>query len=163
MGVDHRFVLAGDGPLVPELRTRMRDAVFTGSLSREAVARTFASSDLFVFPSKTDTAGHVVLEAQASGLPVVISGDGGARENVISGRTGTVCHRDDPDEWAGAVASLLRQGDRRATVGAAARDYARGRTWASALQPLFRMYRDVGPPPAVPATPEPMRAAALGA
>jgi glycosyltransferase involved in cell wall biosynthesis len=61
MGLEHRFVIVGDGPLLPTLRASLPDAVFTGVLSRAAVAKVFASADCFVFPSSTDTAGNVVL------------------------------------------------------------------------------------------------------
>src|SRR5262245_3790110 len=107
IGLEHRFIIVGDGPLLPALRGSLADAVFTGALSREAVAEAFASADCFVFPSATDTAGNVVLEAQASGLPVVVSGTGGPRENMVAGVTGRVCHRADPDEWASAIALVL--------------------------------------------------------
>jgi glycosyltransferase involved in cell wall biosynthesis len=142
LGIEHRFVIAGSGPLLPDLQARMPEAVFTGPLSRDAVAEAFASSDLFVFPSRTDTAGNVVLEAQASGLPVMISGMGGPRENMVAGRTGTVCHADEADAWAHAIAAVLRHRARHAAMSAAAREYALTRTWESAMQPLYRAYLD---------------------
>jgi glycosyltransferase involved in cell wall biosynthesis len=128
--------------MLPSLREALPDAVFTGVLSREAVAQAFASADLFVFPSRTDTAGNVVLESQASGLPVVVAGEGGPRENMLSGRTGAICYSDDADEWAVAIAGLLRRGDLQ-TMRAAARQYALTRRWERALEPLYRSYRDV--------------------
>jgi glycosyltransferase involved in cell wall biosynthesis len=140
---EHRFVIVGEGPMLDELKREMPDAVFTGMLSRDAVAEAFASSDLFVFPSRTDTAGNVVLEAQASGIPVVISGEGGPRENMISGVTGLVCHSHDATAWANAIAGLLRYRHRHQELGRAAREYALTRSWAEALQPLYRAYRDV--------------------
>jgi glycosyltransferase involved in cell wall biosynthesis len=142
LGVEHRFVIAGGGPLLSELQGRMPDAVFTGPLSRDAVAQVFASSDVFVFPSRTDTAGNVVLEAQASGLPCVISGTGGPRENVVAGRTGIVCHRDNADEWASAISGVLRDETRQNEMKVASRQYALTRTWEVAMQPLYRTYLD---------------------
>jgi glycosyltransferase involved in cell wall biosynthesis len=142
LGVEHRCIVVGDGPLLPTLRERLPDAVFTGALSRHAVAAAFASADCFVFPSTTDTAGYVVLEAQASGLPVVVSGSGGPRENMVAGRTGMVCHHEDPDEWAAAIAGVLVQ-PQRARFSQSSRQYAQARTWARAMQPLYRAYREV--------------------
>jgi glycosyltransferase involved in cell wall biosynthesis len=142
LGIEHRCIIVGDGPLLPVLRRSLPDAVFTGALAREAVAEAFASADCFVFPSSTDTAGNVVLEAQASGLPVVVSGSGGPHENMVAGSTGTVCHRDEPGEWAEAIAAALAQ-PMRTRLSQSARQYALSRTWERAMQPLYRAYHDV--------------------
>lgn len=138
-GVQHRLVLVGQGPMLDELRRDLPDAIFTGVLNRAAVAEAFASADAMVFPSRTDTAGNVVLEAQASGLPVVVASDGGPRENICEDVTGVVCHTDRAAEWAAAVGRVLRTRSMRA----AARDYALTRRWDAALQPLYRAYREV--------------------
>src|SRR5262245_42476374 len=140
-GVRHRLIIAGDGPLGPWLRERCADAMFTGFLGREAVAEVFASADLFVFPSRTDTAGNVVLEAQAAGLPVVVSDAGGPRENIAVGESGLVCAGTSIDSWASAVAALLRDRVRREQMTRAARTYALSRQWEVALASVFNAYR----------------------
>jgi glycosyltransferase involved in cell wall biosynthesis len=142
-GIEHRLVLVGEGPMMAELKRLLPDAIFTGILSRAAVAEAFASADLFLFPSLTDTAGNVVLEAQASGLPVVVSDVGGPRENIVEGRTGVVCESADAQTWADAIEAILRDPARRRTMGEAARTYALSRRWEHALQPLYRTYREV--------------------
>lgn len=152
LGIKHRFIIAGQGPMLGELGRRMLDAVFTGLLSREAVADAFASADVFVFPSRTDTAGNVVLEAQASGVPVVVADAGGPRENMVDGSTGLVVNGTDPERWADTVAQLLR-GGRRDQMAASAREFALAREWEQALQPLYRAYQEVCAV-AAPAAPE---------
>ncbi len=142
-GLNHRLVIAGDGPMRRQLADECPGAVFTGPLGREEVARVFASADLFVFPSETDTAGNVMLEAQASGLPVVVSALGGPKEQMRPGVTGIVCGDRAPSTWADAVATLLPP-HRRGTEALAARDYALSRRWDVALAPLFDAYRELG-------------------
>jgi glycosyltransferase involved in cell wall biosynthesis len=141
-GAPHRLVVAGDGPLRRWLMEQLPDAVFTGSLSREDVANVFASADLFVFPSTTDTAGNVVLEAQASGLPVVVSNKGGPREHMMPDVTGRICEGNDARAWATVVADLLLDPATRQHMSAAARQYALNRRWETALAGVYQAYRD---------------------
>jgi hypothetical protein len=68
-----RPIIVGDGPYMPELKRLLGDAIFTGYLGGEDLAKAYASADLFAFPSTTDTFGNVILEAQASGIPVIVS------------------------------------------------------------------------------------------
>ena len=86
------LVLAGGGPEEEALRARLRGAgTFLGWLDGEELARAYADADLFLFCSQTDTFGQVVLEAQASGLPVVAVAAGGPAELIEDGRTGVLC------------------------------------------------------------------------
>jgi glycosyltransferase involved in cell wall biosynthesis len=143
LGVEHQLVLVGDGPMAGELERLLPEAVFMGMQSRVEVAEAFASADLFLFPSRTDTAGNVVLEAQASGLPVVVSGEGGPRENIVDGLTGVVCKDNSVSAWAASVVAVLRPSAHRAAMASAARTYALRRRWEHALQPLYGAYREV--------------------
>jgi glycosyltransferase involved in cell wall biosynthesis len=138
-GVSHRLVVIGDGPMQPELAAGCPQAVFTGTLPPDDVATAMASADVFVFPSETDTAGNVVLEAQASGLPVLVSHRGGPLENMTHGETGFSCAN--LREFARRAADLLRKDTRRRLFSEAARRYALTRSWQRALEPLYRAYR----------------------
>ncbi|MPZ21388.1 MAG: glycosyltransferase [Luteitalea sp.] len=142
-GIDYRFVFVGDGPMRRALETACPDAVFTGALSHEDVAVAMASADLFVFPSRTDTLGNVVLEAQASGLPVLVSDEGGPRENMVAGETGFVCAAERATDLISRAVLLARERDQRIAMGRAARAYTLGRSWPRALAPLYQTYRDV--------------------
>ena len=148
-GVPHRMVFAGDGAYRKALAEQIPDAVFTGMLDRGEVADVFAAADLFLFPSTTDTAGNVVLEAQASGLPAIVSASGGPKEQMLPGETGLVCEHTDPKRWADVIACLATDERRRAEMGAAARQFALRRRWGHELAPMYQAYRD-----AVRATPQ---------
>ena len=139
---EHRLIIAGDGPMRRQLADQCPDAVMTGPLSREDVASVFASADLFVFPSETDTAGNVVLEAQASGVPVVVSAAGGPPEQMRAGVTGAVCTGRDAATWADAVIGFGR-GPVHAAAANAAREFGLSRRWDLALAPLFDAYREM--------------------
>jgi glycosyltransferase involved in cell wall biosynthesis len=141
-GLPHRFVFAGDGPMREELSKISRDAVFTGALPHDDMAVAMASADLFFFPSATDSLGNVVLEAQASGLPVLVTDKGGPRENLLRGVSGHVLPAGDADGFAAGLVDLLTDPDRRRRMGAAARSYALTRGWPRALDALYRAWRE---------------------
>jgi glycosyltransferase involved in cell wall biosynthesis len=140
-GVQHRLIVAGDGPMADELRSRCPDAHFLGNVRHEDMGTMMASADLFLFPSDTDTAGNVVLEAQACGLPVLVSDTGGPKEQIVDRQTGYVCASKDVESFGSRAAALLTARDLRAEMAAAARAHALTRTWQAALQPLFSTYR----------------------
>jgi glycosyltransferase involved in cell wall biosynthesis len=141
----HRMVLVGDGPDRKTLEQEAADALFTGPLSRSAVADVFGSADVFIFPSISDTPAHVVLEAQASGLPVVVSASGGSRELMLPDVTGLMCETADPKRWAEGILRLVRDPVRLRAMSQAARQYAASRSWSRALRPIYQAYRDARP------------------
>lgn len=141
MRVPFRLIIVGDGPFRRELQEACPDAVFMGTLGRDGVAEAMASADVFLFPSATDSLGNVVLEAQAAGLPVVVSDRGGPRENMGAWSTGHVCTAGDARDFAWRVALLLKDRAMRDAMSARARAYAERRSWATALEPLYEMWR----------------------
>ena len=102
-----RYAWVGDGPLLPALRREHPDFTFMGVQRGEALARLFASADLFLFPSRTETFGNVTLEAMASGVPVIAFDYGAAREHLHDGAHGAAIPFDDD---AGFVAAAVRIG-----------------------------------------------------
>jgi glycosyltransferase involved in cell wall biosynthesis len=119
-----RLVIVGDGPYRHELERRLdgTPATFTGLLQGEELARAFASADAMIFPSTTDTWGNVVLEAQASGLPVVVTDKGGPHELIMNGVTGLMVKGHDSAALAAALRTLMDEAT-RLQMGRAARDF----------------------------------------
>jgi glycosyltransferase involved in cell wall biosynthesis len=121
-----RFAIVGHGDEEEMLRKELKSARFAGVLRGEALAEAYANMDALVFPSHTDTFGNVVLEALASGVPAVVTPDGGPKFIVREGVTGFVA----PDEgFAAAVALLVEDRERLARMRVAARAYALGCSW----------------------------------
>ncbi len=106
-GVRVQLALVGEGPYRKELQAALPGAIFTGILTGPELGRAYASADLFIFPSTTDTFGNVVVEAFASGLPVLVSDVGGPRELVEGPHMGRVLPAHRANQWAEAVADLL--------------------------------------------------------
>jgi glycosyltransferase involved in cell wall biosynthesis len=135
------LVLAGGGPEEGTLRDRLGErATFLGWLEGEALARAYASADAFLFASRTDTFGQVILEAQASGLPVVAVDEGGPRTLIEDGRTGLL-RPPDAGALADAILELAADPARRRRLAAAALEEVRARTWQRALERLAEGYR----------------------
>lgn len=129
-GERFRLVLVGDGPMRAELQAALPDAHFAGHQEGEALGRWYASGDVFVFPSTTETFGNVVLEAMASGLPAVVVDRGGPPDLVDEGVTGFIAPPNEPAALAERVRRLLRDRELRARMGAAAVAAAADRDWS---------------------------------
>jgi glycosyltransferase involved in cell wall biosynthesis/predicted metal-dependent phosphoesterase TrpH len=135
------LLLAGGGPEEDTLRARLGDtATFLGWLPGEQLARTYASADAFLFTSRTDTFGQVILEAQASGLPVVAVGEGGPRSLIEHGETGLLT-RANAGALASALLSVVDQPLLASRLRAGALAAVRERTWDAALERLADGYR----------------------
>jgi len=118
-------------------------AVFTGYLRGSDLAEAYAGADLFVFPSATDTFGNVVLEAQASGLPVVVTSSGGPRESMQPGRTGLVVPPNDAQALALAVLELALDRDRLSLMSREARRFAAKTSFDQAFLQTWDIYAQV--------------------
>ncbi|MGA2014072.1 MAG: glycosyltransferase [Solirubrobacteraceae bacterium] len=136
-----QLVLAGGGPEEAALRDRLGDgATFLGWLAGHDLAQAYASADAFLFASRTDTFGQVILEAQASGLPVVAVDEGGPASLIADGETGLLA-APEPDALAAALLSLvgaplLAQRLRRTALAV-----VQERTWESSIDQLASGYR----------------------
>ncbi|MFZ1219429.1 MAG: glycosyltransferase [Chthoniobacterales bacterium] len=132
-GFPVRLFVVGHGPYSEALAKALPDAVFLGYLTGEALAKAYASADVFVFPSTTDTFGNVVIEAQASGLPVIVSDLGGPKELVDDGVSGFVTKAHDANDFARAISRLAGDAKLRARMGDKARQSVIDRSWPGAF------------------------------
>ncbi|BDV44520.1 glycosyl transferase [Geotalea uraniireducens] len=120
-----QLVIVGDGPYKRELEERLAGypVLFTGYLAGAELQECYASADVFVFPSTTDTFGNVVLEAQASGLPVIVSAAGGPKELMMDGETGLVVEEIDREGLVNAMRFFLNDPATLALMGKQARAF----------------------------------------
>lgn len=137
---NYRFLIAGEGSERAWLRDHLPGAELPGLLRGDALAAAYASMDAFVFPSETDTFGNVILEAMASGVPVVVSAHGGPKFLVRENETGFVADR--PQTYASAIAALLADPTRLAAMREAARESAKGRGWHAVFEGVYTCYRE---------------------
>ncbi len=132
------LVLAGDGPDLAELKTEYANesVVFTGRLEGEDLARAYAGADFFVFPSLTDTFGNAVLEAHASGLPAIVSSEGGPCEIVLSHNSGLVVDARSPAALAKAMQTVRNNEALRSVLKEGALKRAHASRWETVLAQL---------------------------
>jgi phosphatidylinositol alpha 1,6-mannosyltransferase len=133
-----RFLIIGQGEEGSWLKANMQKAEFTGVLSGEALARGYASMDVFVFPSRTDTYGNVVLEALASGVPAIVTHLGGPQFLISHGETGFVART--PEEFVSKIRYLAEQPQRWQAMREAAREYALGASWDKIFEGVYTDY-----------------------
>lgn len=134
---DVRFLVVGEGSERPWLQAQMQTATFAGTLRGAPLAAAFANMDAFVLPSLTDTFGLVILEAMASGVPVVLSPEAGIRAGVVDGVDGIHAR-----DLAAGVGRLLSDRSLRDRIGAAAVISARPRGWTGVFDDLGRRYHE---------------------
>jgi glycosyltransferase involved in cell wall biosynthesis len=139
------FIVIGEGPYVKEMGQELKNyqVTFTGYLRGEDLSQAYASSDLFVFPSITDTFGNVVLEAQASGLPVLVTDQGGPKENIVHEQTGYIISANNPEGFVSRILDISSDEILRDKMRRNARTYVEGRSFESAYLDNWRYYHEV--------------------
>lgn len=129
-----RLIIVGDGPQRSTLQQQLPDAVFCGAQRGEALAEHYASGDLFLFPSLTETFGNVVLEALASGLGVVAYDEAAAAQHIRHGHSGALAMPGDQAAFIDAANWLLEEGETLRTVRLNARQHASRQGWSAIIE-----------------------------
>ncbi len=145
-GIEAGLTFVGEGPYLEELQERYEgreDIAFLGYRRGEELASLFASCDVFVFPSPTDTFGNVVIEAQASGVPTVVSDTGGPAEQTVDGDTGLVFPADDAEALADRLRRLLRDPALRERLGRQGRQRAQSLSLDAAASAQWGYYEGI--------------------
>jgi len=135
---DFRLLIVGQGAEEPWLRANLQHADYAGVLKGEALARAYADMDVFVFPSRTDTYGNVVLEALASGVPAVVTESGGPRFIISHGETGFVAR--DLQDFVLYVRVLATERKLLEGMRAAARNHALDASWDKVFEAVYAGY-----------------------
>ncbi len=136
------LIIIGDGPYRPEMEEALTgaNARFLGFRYNEELSRLYASADAFLFPSTTDTLGQVVMEAQAAGLPVLVTDQGGPKEVVEHDRTGFILPATDPHAWTGHIIKLATDAALRASMSAAAHAYLQPYSMAASFDHFWSVH-----------------------
>jgi glycosyltransferase involved in cell wall biosynthesis len=129
-----KLIVVGDGPQRQELENEMPEAIFCGTQRGEALACHYASGDVFLFPSLTETFGNVVLEALASGLGVVAYDQAAAAQHIRHGYNGVLAMPGDESAFCDAAAWLLEERETLRNVRLNARQHASRQGWASIIE-----------------------------
>src|SRR5438105_5088553 len=138
-GLSVQLFVVGHGPYTQALSETLPDAVFTGYLTGLELATAYASADVFAFPSTTDTFGNVIIEAQASGVPVVVSDSGGPKELVDDKTNGLVTKSHDVEDFTRAIRALIVDPALRERMGDCARQSVIDLSWPNAFRKFWSM------------------------
>lgn len=142
-GIRHRSVIVGDGPERQGLESRLPRTIFTGFLQGEELGTAYASADVFLFPSETESFGNVTLEALASGLPAVCADATGSRSLVEHGRSGYLATPGSVEDFAGHVGRLIEDGALRQAMSVAARERSAAFSWDATMDRLLGYYQEL--------------------
>lgn len=139
------LIIIGDGPYRTKMEKTLEGhhAHFLGFRNGVELATLYASCDLFIFPSTTDTLGQVVMESQASGLPVIVTDQGGPKEITNDGRTGFVLPANAHDQWVDTIVDLTIDDPKRKTMGAAGIEAMKSYTFAESFKHYWKIHQQV--------------------
>lgn len=137
-----KALVVGEGPAMPRLRKLLPGAVYTGFLSGDELAIAYASSDIFFFPSDTETFGNVTLEAMASGLPCVVADAVGSKSLVDHGENGYLISIPGLEEFILVLTELAENRELRIKMGESSREKSKKYTWDQINQKLLSYYKE---------------------
>ncbi len=138
-----KFLIIGSGPEEQRLKKQMPDAIFPGYLTGLDLYQAYASSDIFLFPSTTETFGNVVLEAMASGLPCIVSNKGGCQEIVTRSKGGLVSISDDIGSFVNNCERLLNNMKLRDDLKKNALAFSKTMSWDEINGELLKNYEEI--------------------
>lgn len=141
--VEYQLVFVGEGPMRKQIASDAPEAILAGHLDGDDLSRAYASADIFVFPSTTESFGNVVMEAAASGLPTVGSSEGGVGELVKHGQTGFLTAPGDFEDVAEKIEALVHNDMLRISMSAAAVEYASTKSWTNINEKLITKYESL--------------------
>jgi len=148
-----KFIIVGDGPLHSALRRANPDLIFCGTKAGPELARHYASGDLFIFPSESETFGNVTLEAMASGLAVIAYNYAAAKMHISHGQTGILAPYGDARAFVDAALHLIHAAQSIPVIRRRAREYVMSIDWAHVVERFEAMLTNCGNQPYVPAGP----------
>jgi glycosyltransferase involved in cell wall biosynthesis len=135
-------MIVGNGPAMKDLQNMLPEAHFTDFITGDELARAYASSDIFLFPSETETFGNVTLEAMSSGLPCVVADAPGSKSLIESGVNGYLAPPRDTKEFAKCVEAIAEDDALREKMGKTARQKAMAYSWENVNSKLLENYRE---------------------
>jgi glycosyltransferase involved in cell wall biosynthesis len=132
---NYKFLIVGEGGQQGWLRRNMQRAEIPGVLRGQELAEAYQRMDAFVFPSLTDTFGLVILEAMASGVPVILAPETGRRVGIVDGVSGFLS-----DDFAASTLKLMHNRELLDSMSAAARQFAKSNSWDGVFEQLYQTY-----------------------
>ncbi len=133
---NYKFLIVGEGGQQGWLRRNMQRAEITGVLRGQELAAAYQRMDTFVFPSLTDTFGLVILEAMASGVPVILAPETGKRVGIVDGVSGFLSN-----DFGASTLQLMHDRTLLESMGAAARQFAKTNSWDGVFEQLYHTYQ----------------------
>lgn len=136
-GAPYDFVIVGDGVAKETLAKEMPTAYFTGTVDHETAAFYYASSDVFVFPSISESYGNVIIEAMSSGLPTVAANGGGSVSLIKNGKNGILVEPNDVREYAEKIEWLMKNQEAKNAIISSGLEHTKNLSWDNLTEAYF--------------------------